>query len=84
MLRFACGFVFVVSYYYFVGTWMLWGRTIGGVIFDVRVIPEETHAIALRDATMRWGALASICDQANAPVALKPPGVVETTSAWPL
>lgn len=51
------GFVFVVSYYYFVGTWMLWGRTIGGVIFDVRVVPDGPHAIALRNATMRWSAL---------------------------
>ena len=34
--------------------------------------------MALR--TMRWGAPASICDQAKAPVALKPPGVVEITS----
>lgn len=51
------GFVVVVSYYYFVGTWMLWGRTIGGAIFDVRVVPEGTAAMALRDATMRWTAL---------------------------
>ena len=34
------GFVVVLSYYYFVGTWMLWGKTIGGAIFDVRVVPE--------------------------------------------
>src|SRR6266566_7831626 len=29
------GFVIIVSYYYFVGTWLLWGKTIGGTIFDV-------------------------------------------------
>src|SRR5438045_960118 len=34
------GFVVIVSYYYFVGTWLLWGKTIGGAIFDVRVIAE--------------------------------------------
>ena len=43
------GFVLVVSYYYFVGAWMLWGKTIGGAIFDVRV-PLRT----LREASVRW------------------------------
>src|SRR5687768_3257581 len=28
------GFVVVMSYYYFVGSWLLWGKTIGGTIFD--------------------------------------------------
>src|SRR5258708_39408280 len=31
------GFVVVLSFSYLVGSWMLWGRTIGGVIFDVRI-----------------------------------------------
>lgn len=48
------GFVVVVSYYYYVGTWMLWGKTIGGAIFDVRVIAAFTPAIALKSATLRW------------------------------
>ena len=48
------GFVMVVSYYYFVGTWMLWGKTIGGTIFDVRVVAARPPAIALRSASMRW------------------------------
>ena len=43
------GFLLVLSYYYFVGTWMLWGKTIGGAIFDVR-----RPAMTLRDASMRW------------------------------
>lgn len=47
------GFVIVLSYYYFVGTWMLWGKTIGGAIFDVRVVPAE-GAMSLRDASLRW------------------------------
>jgi len=46
------GFVLVLSYYYFVGTWMLWGKTIGGAIFDVKVVAEG--AMSLRDATLRW------------------------------
>ena len=51
------GFVVVLSYYYFVGTWMLWGKTIGGAIFDVRVVPEDDGAMSLRDASMRWVAV---------------------------
>lgn len=46
------GFVLMISYYYFVGAWMLWGRTIGGAIFDVRV-----STISLGDATKRWAIL---------------------------
>jgi uncharacterized RDD family membrane protein YckC len=48
------GFVVVVSYYYYAGTWMLWGKTIGGTIFDVRVVPAYTRAMSLKNATLRW------------------------------
>jgi uncharacterized RDD family membrane protein YckC len=50
------GFVIVLSYYYFVGTWLLWGKTVGGAIFDVRIVPAGERAISLRDASMRWAA----------------------------
>jgi hypothetical protein len=43
------GFTIVLSYYYFVGAWLLWGKTIGGAIFDVR-----RALMTLRDASMRW------------------------------
>ena len=45
------GFVIIVSYYYFVGSWLLWGKTIGGAIFDVRVVSD---AMTPKAATMRW------------------------------
>ena len=45
------GFVVMVSYYYFAGSWLLWGKTIGGAIFDVRVVSD---AMTLRSATKRW------------------------------
>jgi uncharacterized RDD family membrane protein YckC len=48
------GFVVVLSYYYFVGAWMLWGKTIGGAIFDVRV---SAGSLSLRDASVRWAAV---------------------------
>ncbi|HEX8169712.1 MAG TPA: RDD family protein [Thermoanaerobaculia bacterium] len=50
------GFVIVLSYYYFVGSWLLWGKTIGGAIFDVRVVPQSGGAMSLHDATVRWAA----------------------------
>lgn len=50
------GFTIVLSYYYFVGTWLLWGKTIGGTIFEVRVVAEE-GAMTLRAASMRWAAV---------------------------
>src|SRR5688572_1719798 len=34
------GFVVMMSYYYFAGAWLLWGKTAGGAIFDVRVITD--------------------------------------------
>jgi uncharacterized RDD family membrane protein YckC len=47
------GFVVMLSFYYCVGSWMLWGKTVGGAIFDVRVVAAGGH-ISLRDASLRW------------------------------
>lgn len=51
------GFAFVLSYYYFVGTWILWGKTIGGAIFDVRIVSATPGTISLREASIRWSAV---------------------------
>ena len=51
------GFALMLSYYYFVGTWMLGGQTIGGAIFDVRVVSEHSPAMSLRAASIRWVAV---------------------------
>ncbi len=51
------GFVLMTSYYYFVGTWLLWGKTVGGAIFDVRIVSEEQEAMSVRSATLRWVAV---------------------------
>lgn len=51
------GFVIVVSFHYFVGTWLLWGKTIGGAIFDVRVVSTGSEAMAFKPAMQRWLAL---------------------------
>lgn len=50
------GFVLIVSFYYFVGAWLLWGKTIGGTIFDVKVIASVDAAMPFRNATLRWAA----------------------------
>ncbi len=55
------GFVLMTSYYYFAGTWLLWGKTVGGAIFDVRVVGETQTAMSVRAATFRWlGFIASL------------------------
>jgi len=48
------GFVVLISFYYFVGTWLLWGKTIGGTIFDVKVIASDKGVMAFRRASLRW------------------------------
>jgi uncharacterized RDD family membrane protein YckC len=48
------GFVIVLSYYYFVGSWLLWGKTLGGAIFDVKVVGAETATMPFRSANRRW------------------------------
>jgi uncharacterized RDD family membrane protein YckC len=35
------GFLIIVAFYYFAGARALWGRTIGGAIFDVRTVPAR-------------------------------------------
>ena len=47
-------FVLLLSFYYFVGSWMLWGKTIGGTIFDVRVVAREHPAVTIGQASRRW------------------------------
>ena len=55
------GFVLMTSYYYFAGTWLLWGKTVGGAIFDVKVVAETQTAMSVRAASFRWlGFMASL------------------------
>jgi uncharacterized RDD family membrane protein YckC len=48
------GFIVMMSYYYFVGAWLLWGKTVGGAIFDVRVVAGLRSPMSLKAATLRW------------------------------
>ena len=55
------GFILLVSFYYFAGMWLLWGKTVGGTIFDVRVIASGDDSMAFKRASLRWlGLLASL------------------------
>ncbi len=55
------GFVLMTSYYYFAGTWLLWGKTVGGAIFDVKVVADAQPSMSVRAATFRWlGLIASL------------------------
>src|SRR3954451_13896243 len=51
------GFVIVVSFHYFVGTWLLWGKMIGGANLDERVASQGSEAMAFGSAMKRWLAL---------------------------
>ena len=48
------GFIVLMSYYYFVGAWLLWGKTVGGAIFEVRVVTGLRSPMSLKAATLRW------------------------------
>lgn len=48
------GFVLLVSFYYFLYSWVVWGKTIGGAIFDLRVADVSGAPIDFRNAARRW------------------------------
>jgi uncharacterized RDD family membrane protein YckC len=50
------GFILMVAYYYFAGSWLLWGKTVGGAIFDVKVVTEDGTPMDIRRASERFGA----------------------------
>ena len=55
------GFVLMTSYYYFAGSWLLWGKTVGGTIFDVRVVAASNAPMSLKSVSLRWvGVLISV------------------------
>jgi uncharacterized RDD family membrane protein YckC len=48
------GFVVMTAYYYFVGSWLLWGKTVGASIFDVRIVAADDQAMSVREASLRF------------------------------
>ncbi|MGA7615534.1 MAG: RDD family protein [Thermoanaerobaculia bacterium] len=51
------GFLLVLSYYYFVGGWLVWGKTVGGAIFDLEIERDEGTKLDIRAANWRWTGL---------------------------
>lgn len=47
-------FLLLFSFYYFAVSWFFWGRTIGGVISDARVVRENGEPMTMKSASMRW------------------------------
>jgi len=47
-------FLLLLSYFYHVGAWLIWGRTIGGAIFDVRIVADKGQPADVRSASKRW------------------------------
>jgi uncharacterized RDD family membrane protein YckC len=47
-------FVLLLSWYYFVGSWIIWGRTVGGTIFDTRIVALDGSSPTAGAATRRW------------------------------
>lgn len=47
-------FLLLMSFYYFAGCWTLWGKTVGGTIFETRVVSEDFDKVSLGAASVRW------------------------------
>lgn len=47
-------FLVLLSFFYFAGCWLIWGRTIGGTIFNLRIAKEDGTPTDLRRAATRW------------------------------
>jgi uncharacterized RDD family membrane protein YckC len=48
------GFLLLLSYYYFTGSWLIWGKTLGSAIFDLRVVADDGAALSARAVSQRW------------------------------
>ncbi len=54
-------FILLLSFHYFVVSWAVWGRTVGGSIFDTRVTSLDGSPIDFKSSARRWAwMLASI------------------------
>ena len=47
-------FMLLLSFHYFVVSWAVCGRTVGGSIFDTRVATLDGTAIDFRSSALRW------------------------------
>lgn len=48
------GFLLLISLHYCVLSWMIWGRTVGASIFDLRVVADDGGPVDGKSALRRW------------------------------
>ena len=51
------GFLLLVSFFYFVGSWLIWGKTVGGALFDVRIVGDDGEPATFEASAKRWVAM---------------------------
>jgi uncharacterized RDD family membrane protein YckC len=51
-------FLLLASLYYFCLGWMVWGKTVGGAILDIRIVGENRRDVNLGSALRRWSGMA--------------------------
>ena len=51
------GFLLLVSFFYFVGSWLIWGKTVGGALFDVRIVGDDGEPATFEASLKRWVAM---------------------------
>jgi uncharacterized RDD family membrane protein YckC len=51
------GFLLLISFFYFVGSWLVWGKTLGGALLDVKIIGASGEPATLSEAVRRWVAI---------------------------
>lgn len=47
-------FLLLLSWYYAAGSWTIWGCTVGGTIFDTRIVALDGSPPSIGAATRRW------------------------------
>ena len=51
------GFLVLIAYFYHAGAWLLWGRTIGGAIFDLKITSIDGDSLDLSKASRRFAGM---------------------------
>lgn len=51
------GFLAIFSLCYFTSGWMVWGRTLGGAVANVRVVTDDHLGVTFRRSFLRWTGL---------------------------
>lgn len=50
-------FLLLLSFFYFVGSWLIWGKTLGGTLFDLKIVGADGEPPTFSAALKRWLAM---------------------------